>query len=112
MSSEPMKAKALLENCASIGFKECFKTLGFLELNYFNNYERAKEWFKTGMEIMDLECFFGFFDCCVKEENFKGARDCLESVKKLGSDNDKKTMINVFLESRKDSIKLLDKARL
>ncbi|GES68794.1 hypothetical protein SCEPF1_0021005300 [Saccharomyces cerevisiae] len=112
MSSEPMKAKALLENCASIGFKECFKTLGFLELNYFNNYERAKEWFKTGMEIMDLECFFGFFDCCVKEENFKGARDCLESVKKLGNDNDKKTMINVFLESRKDSIKLLDKARL
>ena len=70
LSSEPLRAKPLLESCASIGFKECFKTLGFLELNYFQNYERAKEWFKLGMEITDLECFLGFFDCCLKPVSY------------------------------------------
>ncbi|CAI5187826.1 ANM_HP_G0244310.mRNA.1.CDS.1 [Saccharomyces cerevisiae] len=65
---------------------QCFKTLGFLELNYFNNYERTKEWFKTGMEIMDLECFFWIFsDCCAKEENLKVHR-LPRKRKKLGSD--------------------------
>ncbi|CAI4037799.1 hypothetical protein SMKI_04G1330 [Saccharomyces mikatae IFO 1815] len=110
LSSEPMRAKALLEKCASIGFKESFKTLGFLELNYFQNHERANEWFKLGMEIMDLECFFGFFDCCLKVGNIVSARNCLESLKKLGSDDNRKTIINTFFESRKDSMKLLEKA--
>lgn len=110
LSSEPMKAITLLENCASIGFKESFKTLGFLELNYFHNHERAKEWFKIGMEIMDLECFFGFLDCCLKVKDIRGARDCLESIKKLGNNDNRKPMVDAFLESRRDSIKLLDKA--
>ncbi|CAI4057485.1 Mss2p SKDI_04G1390 [Saccharomyces kudriavzevii IFO 1802] len=110
LSSEPLRAKPLLEKCASIGFKESFKTLGFIELNYFQNYERAKEWFKIGLEIMDLECFLGFFDCCLKLKDTSSARNCLESLKKLESNNNQRAIINTFLESRKESMKLLEKA--
>ncbi|CAI4059427.1 hypothetical protein SUVZ_04G1380 [Saccharomyces uvarum] len=109
LSSEPLRAKPLLESCASIGFKDCFKTLGFLELNYFQNYERAKEWFKLGMEITDLECFLGFFDCCLKLEDIESAKNCLKSLKIFQNDESKKVIVDTFLESRKDSMKLLEK---
>ena len=108
-SSEPLRAKPLLESCASIGFKECFKTLGFLELNYFQNYERAKEWFKLGMEITDLECFLGFFDCSLKLKDIGSAKNCLKSLKTFENDDNKKVIIDAFLESRKDSMELLQR---
>ncbi|KAH7586440.1 Protein MSS2, mitochondrial [Nakaseomyces glabratus] len=115
MSSEPLKSRILLEKAASQGFKESLTSLGFLEMNYFRDYGRAKEWFKLGMEVFELQSFIGFFDCCVKNEDWIAALKCLKSIEKIGtmesfgSDNTNKATVSNFMNSRAEFI---DKVRL
>lgn len=85
---EPLKSKLLLEQCCTQGFREAFKEVGFLELQYFNNIEKAKIWFKLGMELRDLTCFFGFLECCVKTSNWDEAYNCLQVLEKLAKSSE------------------------
>ncbi|EDO17536.1 hypothetical protein Kpol_534p15 [Vanderwaltozyma polyspora DSM 70294] len=108
MNSYPQLARTLLELCATQGFKEAFRSLGYLEMNYYNSNDKAYEWFKLGMELYDVECYFGFFDCCLKLKDTKSAILCIKSLEKLKEVNfDHKPLIDIFLASRESSIKKL-----
>ncbi|CCD23364.1 Mss2p NDAI_0B03300 [Naumovozyma dairenensis CBS 421] len=98
LNSEPLKSKVLFENCATQGFKEAFKELGFLEMNYFKNYDKAIEWFKLGMELFDIQCFFGFFQSCYHLKKWGACSNCLKSLKRFESVNKSyKDLIDQFL---------------
>lgn len=117
MNSDPLKSRILLEKCASQGFKESFTSLGFLEMNLFKNLDRAKEWFKLGMEVFELQSFIGFFDCCVTLNDWNSALKCFRSIEKIGkmdtfgNDSNHKAVTQSFMDTRADSIeKVLLKA--
>ena len=103
MNSQPLMAKSLMESCATQGFKEAFKSLGYLEMNYFDDLHKSYEWFKLGMELNDIECCFGFFDCNVALKNWGAVSNCYKTIiamKKLDSNNI--TLIEKFLNLRED----------
>ncbi|CCC68683.1 hypothetical protein NCAS_0B05990 [Naumovozyma castellii] len=88
LNSEPLKSRVLLENCATQGFRESFKELGYLELNYFKNLVKANEWFRLGMELFEIECFFGFFDSCYQLKEYKSCSKCLKSLETFKNINE------------------------
>lgn len=87
VNNDIFKARYLIESSATQGFKESFRTLGLLEMNYFKNYPKAQEWFKLGMELYDTECFVGYFDCTMKNNELLLAKRCYESMEKLAENN-------------------------
>lgn len=108
---DPDKAKTLLEQCCTQGFKEAFSEVGYLEMNYFQNPVKAKEWFKLGMELLQLQCFFGYFQCCITLKDWTKADNCLKTINKLllaktTQEVDKKS-ISTFLQYHENSIKLI-----
>lgn len=110
MNSQPLKARALLESTATQGFKESFKILGFLEMNYFEDYSKAQEWFKLGMELFEMECFVGYFDCCVKLEEWVNAKRCFNSMTTLLQSNaNYEPVYSNFVTTRKDKLEKLEK---
>ncbi|CDH13013.1 related to MSS2-COX2 pre-mRNA splicing factor [Zygosaccharomyces bailii ISA1307] len=105
MNSNPVKARALMENCATQGFRESFKALGFLEMNYFSNMPKAREWFKLGMELFDIECFVGFFDCSLNLRDLSAANRCYNNMLQFGSVNETyKKIIDEFIKNRHQDI--------
>ncbi|AMD20054.1 HCL097Cp [Eremothecium sinecaudum] len=108
MNSEPLKARALLESAASQGLRESFKVLGYLELNYFNDYRKAKEWFRIGMDIHDFECLLGYTDCLLKLKDLGAAQKSIEKLTNLVAANPayKKTYGNV-INCIKDDLEVL-----
>lgn len=106
---EPLKSKILLEQCCTQGFKESFKEIGYLELQYFNNIEKAKIWFKLGMELRDLTCFLGYFECCLKQSNWGDASICIRSLEKLSKSNaNNMNFYQTFIDNYKDSIEMIE----
>lgn len=106
MSSDPVKARTLMESCATQGFKESFKALGYLEMNYFRDLYKAQEWFKLGMELFELECFIGYFDCCALLKDWGLANKCYISMQRMAELNKNyKPLILEFSEARHDKIK-------
>ncbi|KAH3901215.1 related to Protein MSS2, mitochondrial [Saccharomycodes ludwigii] len=104
-NSDPQKSKKYLEFCASQGFKESFKLLGFLEMNYFGDLIKAREWFGLGMEVFDLECYVGYFDCCWRLKSWEKCWHCYSSIKKLAATNERaKTLLHNFELYRRDTI--------
>jgi protein MSS2 len=78
---EPKLAKYHWEISASRGLKESFPSLGFLEMNVFQNYSKSIEWFKLGVEAsQDVTCMIGQFDCYMFLQDFKGAHDILTKM--------------------------------
>ncbi|CCH41302.1 hypothetical protein BN7_839 [Wickerhamomyces ciferrii] len=101
------RSKYHLEISASQGFLQSFPLLGFLELNYFQNLTKAREWFKLGSEMGDVQCVIGLFDCFIKLDDLKIAsrlylnlRESLSNSK----DQEAQTVWKHFIESRGDSI--------
>lgn len=106
MNSDPLKARTLMENCATQGYKESFKALGFLEMNYFENLYKAQEWFKLGMELFELECFIGYFDCCALLGEWALANKCFKSLEKIAENNSHyKSLVKQVVEARHDKVK-------
>ncbi|KAH3687075.1 hypothetical protein WICPIJ_001948 [Wickerhamomyces pijperi] len=101
--SDVWKSRYHLELSASQGFLESFQALGFMELNLFGNVSKAQEWFKLGMELRDLDCLIGIFDCHVKLHNWK---DGYRSWKQLQGNLDKDKLAH-FEQSRQDSLNLV-----
>ncbi|SCW01903.1 LAFE_0E09802g1_1 [Lachancea fermentati] len=110
MNSEPLKARSLMEGAATEGFRESFKTLGFLEMHYFGELHKAMEWFKLGMELFEFECFIGYFDCSIKLKEWGKAKKCLKSMKLLADSNQVyESLFKEFVNSRSDRIKKLER---
>ena len=87
-------------------YKESFKALGFLEMNYFENLYKAQEWFKLGMELFELECFIGYFDCCALLGEWALANKCFKSLEKIAENNSHyKSLVKQFVEARHDKVK-------
>lgn len=109
---EPTKSKILLEQCCTQGFKEAFNELGYLEMNYFRDPKKAQEWFKLGMELQQLSCFFGYFQCCITLKNWIGAKKCIETINNLKFSNitneSDKENISIFIQVHKDDIKSIE----
>lgn len=93
-SIEPKLAKYHWEISASRGFKESFSSLGYLELNVFNNPKKALEWFKLGhLGFQDPVCNIGQFDAKYELNLYSECIDIIETFKKvvLSMASDKKT---------------------
>lgn len=106
INNDVFKARSLIESSATQGFRESFKTLGLLEMNYFKNYPKAQEWFKLGMELYDIQCYIGYFDCAMFSDNILLAKKCFESFTKLSESNqDIKKLFETFCAHRVDDIK-------
>ena len=105
---DPLKSEILLEQACSQGLKEGFKEIGHLEKNYFKNVEKAREWFRIGMELFDIECFFGYFDCCYALKDYKNAYNTLESLKGMVKrDEGYRETVKAFVAYRLDKISTL-----
>ncbi|CDK28224.1 unnamed protein product [Kuraishia capsulata CBS 1993] len=74
---DAQRSRYHFEMSATQGFKESFAQLGFLELNYFGNTDKAFEWFKLGVELGDINCLVGCFDCFVKQERWEQAHGAM-----------------------------------
>lgn len=124
-TTHPELARYHLEVAASQGLKESFATLGFLELNTFNKYEKAVEWFQLGDELnSDLTCLVGIFDCRVNLKQYQKAQKVLDKLEGISElikkvklknlkpktpelENSLKTnemILNVFFDTRAKSI--------
>ena len=105
---DPAKAKVLLEQCCTQGFKEAFKEIGYLEMNYFRDLKKAQEWFKIGMEVFEIECYFGYFDCSYELGHYQSCINCLNSMKSLTKINKNyKDYINMFVTNRQEKIQIV-----
>ena len=126
VDNNPKVSKYHWEISSSKGLKESYSSLGFLEMNVFNNYNQAIEWFKLGTELNnDMTCYIGMFDCNIllqnwksanitlakiydikdKIENLKNRKDIPESIQ--SSINYNQSVIMTFLETRKNDINLV-----
>ncbi|KAL6017926.1 hypothetical protein ACI3LY_001208 [Candidozyma auris] len=82
--TDPVRSRYHLEISASKGLQESFPSLGFLELNVFDNAAKAIEWFKLGVEgNNDITCLVGQFDAHMKTKNFKKASSILANLTDL-----------------------------
>ncbi|RLV93535.1 Protein MSS2 mitochondrial [Spathaspora sp. JA1] len=81
---DPRVSKYHWEIAASRGLKDAFQSLGFLELNMFENYDKSLEWFRLGVEVAnDVACLIGQFDCYWKLDNRVKAFDILTKLGEL-----------------------------
>lgn len=88
--TDPELSRYHLQLSASRGLQESFPSLGFLELNVFNNIPKAIEWFKLGVESnSDLSCLIGQFDAHVRAGNDINALSVLANLEGLKSKLDK-----------------------
>lgn len=109
MNSDPLKARSLLESAASQGFKESFKTLGHLEMNYFCDLTKAREWFKLGMELGELECMIGCFDCAITLGDLALAHRASKSLEALAkTDKIYQALYTQFADYRHEKLSLLE----
>lgn len=126
--TDPVLSRYHLEVSASKGLQESFPSLGFLELNVFNNIPKALEWFKLGVEAnSDISCLVGQFDAHFRARKLtlamnvlsnllglkvkldkvlqKGLSNVPESYKELAQANH--VLLTTFFETRKDQIRQL-----
>lgn len=108
IATDQKLARFHLQLAASKSFRQAFKSLGFLELNYFNNFVNAREWFKMGLEVRDYECLVGLFDTFYKFGKFDEAVKTLKSVSNVFSEaNGNSDVLTTFLQSRNQEVKFL-----
>ncbi|ODV78762.1 HCP-like protein [Suhomyces tanzawaensis NRRL Y-17324] len=82
VDTNPLSSRYHFEISASRGLKESFSSLGFLEMNVFQNYHTSIEWFKLGVESSnDIACMIGQFDCYLKMKDYKSAYAILTQIK-------------------------------
>lgn len=82
--TDPLLSRYYLTVAGSKGLMESFSSLGFMEMNVFQNYSNAIEWFRLGVESNnDLKCLIGQFDCYFRLANFGKASFVLQNLDKL-----------------------------
>ncbi|RCK65195.1 Protein MSS2, mitochondrial [Candida viswanathii] len=126
VENNPKVSRYHWEISSSKGLKESYSSLGFLEMNVFNNYEQAAEWFKLGAELSnDMTCNIGMFDCYRMLKSWKLANvalnkiyDVRDKIAKLKFRKDipeniqasikyNQSLLKAFFDTRKDDIILV-----
>lgn len=128
VNTNPKLSKYHWEISSSSGLKDSIINLGFLEMNCFQNYNLAIEWFKLGVELNpnEAQCLIGLFDAYIALQNWKLANIYLSKLNKLFetiTEKKKKTselpenikssiiynesMLKTFHETRLNDIKLV-----
>lgn len=88
--TDPVLSRYHLEISASKGLQESFPSLGFLELNVFDNVSKALEWFKLGVEAnSDISCLVGQFDAHIRAQKYTHAVNALSNLQSLKEKLDK-----------------------
>lgn len=125
--TDPVLSRYHLEVAASRGLQESFASLGFLELNVFNNAKKSLEWFKLGVESnSDISCLIGQFDAHVKLNNSVNALNILTNLRGLKEKIEKvlsrsvdmpsgyrdtalsnQNLLEMFFRTRSDAVKRL-----
>lgn len=123
--TDPELSRYHLQLSASRGLQESFPSLGFLELNVFDDVPQALQWFRLGVESnSDLSCLVGQFDAHVRTgnttsallilSNLEGVKAKLDKVMKMhelklpekfqemASSN--ATLLDIFFQTRKSEI--------
>lgn len=111
LDTNPRVAKYFMEISALKSLLESFASLGFLEMNKFNNYEIAIEWFKLGVEAnRDLLCLIGQFDCYIKMKQWAAADKVLRNLNELRRkiSDVKKGALKKVPDSMKESFQVND----
>lgn len=111
LDTNPQVAKYFMEISALKSLLESFASLGFLEMNKFNNYEIAIEWFKLGVEAnRDLLCLIGQFDCYIKMKQWAAADKVLRNLNELRRkiSDVKKGALKKVPDSMKESFQVND----
>lgn len=126
--TDPVLSRYHLEISASRGLPESFPSLGFLELNVFDNCAKALEWFKLGVEASsDVTCLVGQFDAHMRAgklvlagnvlANLEGLKSKLDRVLLKGMDavpesyrvlaQTNHTVLSTFFDTRRPQIRQL-----
>lgn len=126
--TDPVLSRYHLEISASKGLQESLPSLGFMELNVFNNVPKALEWFKLGVEANnDVSCLIGQFDAHIREGNRAKAMKILTNLHGLKEKLDRilakgltqvpaafrdlaasnQVLLNTFFATRAEAIKSL-----
>lgn len=108
LATHPDLARYHLQMAASKSFRSAFKSLGYLELNYFNNYVSAREWFKMGVEVNDYQCLFGLFDCFAKFDKNREAYKTWLLMKSVYEQMGSASVLDEFRLEREDVILRLE----
>ncbi|OBA19323.1 hypothetical protein METBIDRAFT_13620 [Metschnikowia bicuspidata var. bicuspidata NRRL YB-4993] len=126
--TDPVLSRYHLEISATKGLQESLPSLGFMELNVFNNVSKALEWFKLGVEAnSDISCLIGQFDAHSRAgsngkaikilANLRGLKEKLDKIlakginhvpasyRELAASN--QVLLNTFFATRSDAIKNL-----
>ncbi|KAK6462567.1 hypothetical protein DFJ63DRAFT_163065 [Scheffersomyces coipomensis] len=122
---DPEVARYHWEISATRSLSDSFSSLGYLELNTFEDYNKAIEWFTLGVEANNqVVCMIGLFDAYYKSndrvlafkwyQNLKSIKRKVQTYKKskaYKTSNEFKNNIDVseslvfqFLETRKNEI--------
>lgn len=99
---DPMKSRYHFQMAAGEGFRESFANLGYLELNVFNELNKAKEWFALGAEFNVTECVVGLFDVAYRQKDWKRAKSIIDRAEKLG-------LSDLLKNVRKESVESVER---
>ncbi len=108
-STNPSIAKYYYTEAAKSGMLDAISALGFLELKEFKNVDIAKEWFRLGLQLTDINCGMGLFDVLILKKDWLNAYKQLQFLNLMFSSkgNKAKDAMQLFIETRKESLEIL-----
>lgn len=105
---DPVLSKQCFQIISVEGFKESFKHLGNLELNYFGDASKASNWFELGVHLEDFHCYVGLFDASMNQNNLNRCFNVLDLMQKRLPHKPKwKPLMESFVQTRGEKIKIV-----
>lgn len=102
---DPILSKQCFQIISVEGFRESFKHLGNLELNYFGDTSKAANWFELGVHLEDFHCYVGLFDASMNMNNLDRAYNVLALLQqRLPHKPQWEELMKSFVETRGDKI--------
>jgi mitochondrial protein MSS2 len=103
---DPVLSKQCFQIISVEGFKESFKHLGNLELNYFGDASKASNWFELGVHLEDFHCYVGLFDASMNRNDLNRCYNVLDLMqKRLPHKPQWKPLMESFVQTRGEKIK-------
>lgn len=105
---DPILSKQCFQIISVEGFKESFKHLGNLEMNYFGDSSKASNWFELGVHLEDFHCYVGLFDASFNKNDFNRSFNVLNLMQKRVEHKPQwKELMASFIKTRGDKIKIV-----
>ncbi|OBA26843.1 hypothetical protein HANVADRAFT_2484 [Hanseniaspora valbyensis NRRL Y-1626] len=107
---DPSLAKQCFQIVAVEGFRESFKHLGNLEMNYFGDMITAEQWFQLGIELEDTNCYMGMFDLRMKLKQFSQSMGIMNKLNDISKEKPEfKPVLEQFIMIRSDKLDEMNK---